>query len=90
MGGMSTNGNSLTSTHYTKSQRAMFAARRANATKATAGRMSHGSKTKFGVAETTIDEAAREAGVAASAVVEAKRIRREAAPEVVRAVRPET
>jgi ParB-like chromosome segregation protein Spo0J len=78
----------LLRTHYTPSQRAMFAAKRANATRADAGRLAH----KNGNAElrvagvVTAEEAAREVGVDASRVREAKRVRRDASPVVVRAV----
>lgn len=73
-------------THYTPSQRAMYAAKRATATKAEGGRRKHGSTSPNLVMQKTASEAARESGVAESAVIQAKAIRRAAAPEVVAAV----
>lgn len=70
-------------THYTSSQRAMFAAERANATK---GDFARNSKFRDpGVV--TVADAAEETGVAVSTVAMAKRIKRDAAPEVSAAVK---
>lgn len=66
----------------------MFAAERAKATKADAGRLRHASNSKFGVAAAvTVGEAAKEAGVSRSAVHVAKHVLRSAAPEVVEHVK---
>lgn len=69
-------------THYTASQRAMFAAERVNATKGDNKRDIH----KNGDV-VTAGEAARDVGVHVNAVQEAKRVRRVGAPEVADAVK---
>jgi len=70
-------------THYTPSQRAIFAAARANATQGD-GRW----KSQLRHPEVvTMAEAAKEVGLSRSAVARAKRLAREAAPEVVNAVK---
>lgn len=73
-------------THYTPSQRALFAAERVTAERGT-------SKSRMNICKfadvpiVTAGEAAREAGVHIKSVDNAKRIRREGAPEVVEAVK---
>lgn len=75
----------LLRTHYTPSQRAMYAAKLANATRGNPP--SHRTITKFGDREvTTVREAADALGVAHGSVGQAKRILRDAAPEVAEAV----
>lgn len=72
-------------THYTPSQRAMFAAERANATRAT-GRQ----RRLIGELpdqKTTVAEAARESAINESSVQIAKKIKREAAPEITDAIK---
>lgn len=64
-------------THYTPSQRAMFAAKRAKWPKG----KTKAQTAKFSGLDLTGPEAAKEAGVAESAVRTAKRILREGAPE---------
>ena len=78
-------------THYSVSQRAMVAAKRANlgdgqrkSQQVKFNQLANSPKDKTSF--TTIAEAAREAGVNRSAVVAAKLVRREAAPEVSAAV----
>lgn len=75
-------------THYSPSQRAIFASERANATKGDGTKIRDGTIGIFtNGAVATTRGAAREAGVAQSAVVNAKRVRRDGAPEVVAAVK---
>ena len=75
-------------THYSPSQLAMMAGRRANLPHGV--RTDHASKSaKFSTLEATpvgIGDAAQEVGVAKSTVITAKRVLRDAAPEVVEAV----
>lgn len=68
-------------THWTRSQRAMFAARRANYPKGKASAVMLRSQHLV-----TDEEAASEADVDRGTVIEAKRVRRDGAPEVVAAV----
>ena len=76
-------------THYTPSQRAMFAAGRATATRSDASKRRGIFQTKNSLEErpASIGEAAAEAGINRSSVIVAKRIARAAAPEVVDAVK---
>lgn len=76
----------LIRTHYTPSQRAMFAAKRATATKADAGSMRHPATTNLELLGKTVGQAAKETGVSSSTVAVAKRVMRLAAPEVTSAV----
>lgn len=71
-------------THYSPSQRAAFAVERVNATKADGRRLSISKNTD---AVVTAKRAAQEAGVAEAYVIAAKRVRRDGAPEVFRAVK---
>lgn len=75
-------------THYTPSQRTMFAAEIANATAADAAHMRR-DRMPYDCKKTvvTVAEAARESGVSAGAVNKAKRLRVTAAPEVTDAVK---
>lgn len=82
----------LLRTHYSVSQRTMYAAELANATRAegTRRRVEHatGTTSKFrGPRVVTVPEAASIAGVHPSNVMTAKAVRRDAAPEVVEAVK---
>ena len=76
----------LLRTHYTPSQRAMFAAQRANLARGQV-RSQVSELRDQGRPAVSIGRAAREAGVEPSTVSEAKRLVREAAPEVVQAVK---
>jgi hypothetical protein len=71
----------LCRTHYTPSQRAMFAARVATATRETRPAMRGGE-----ISPPTLDAASTAFAVDRTMVQNAKRLRREAAPEVVQAV----
>ena len=74
-------------THYTASQRSMFAARMAKATKADGAAIRDNTNTQLGIDKPkTVAEAASAAGVGKSSVIRAKYIAREGAPEVVEAV----
>ena len=80
-------------THWTPSQRAMFAARRATLTKSDGGRRRHSASTNsYWLGKSvnsqgkSLQEAANEAGVGRNQVAQAKRLLRTAAPEVVQAV----
>lgn len=78
-------------THYSPSQRAMYAAGRANATKADGHRARVGISTKNdGDAIVTGKQAGREVGVGESYVIAAKKVMRDGAPEVVASVRAGT
>jgi hypothetical protein len=74
-------------THYTRAQRAMFAAARATATYAD-GPLRRAGRRDEAIASSskTLAEAAREVGVIRQTVVNAKAILRNAAPEVTTAV----
>jgi ParB-like chromosome segregation protein Spo0J len=78
----------LLRTHYTHSQRAMYAERLATATKADGRRIRESSITEFGNDGVPVStrKAGSMMGVAQSAVVTARHIRRSAVPEVVQAV----
>ena len=74
-------------THYTASQRAMFAARMANATSADGSAIRQATPGKFaGGKIITNDQAAKRVDVSPRVVRQAKQIIREAAPEVIKAV----
>lgn len=73
-------------THYSTSQRAMFAADLANATKGESGRRRNLIHQDAGRA-TTVAEAARETGVNWSSVQMAKKVKRDGSPEVIGAVK---
>ena len=74
-------------THYTSSQRAMFAAKRATMSRSDAARIRHAKPNLVLHSHPpTILEAARQAGTGTGAVIVAKAIRRDAAPEVVAAI----
>lgn len=72
-------------THYTNSQRTIYAAARVNATQGDARKLSITKNVDAGI--TTARRAAREAGVSVSGVILAKRVLREGAPQVAEAVR---
>lgn len=74
-------------THYSPSQRAMYAGARANATIRDGRSFHKSSPTKNSGAVLTLRQAAAEVGVAQSYVIAAKRVIRDAAPEVTTAVR---
>lgn len=73
-------------THYTVSQRGIYGARRATATKSDAGRMRHPATMNSELLGMTIAQAAQEVGVSPATVAEGKRILRLASTEVVAAV----
>ena len=73
-------------THYTASQRAMFAAKRVNATASDGPTVREDGSCLYRDRIVTAGDAATAAGVGRNAVQQAKRLRREAAPEVVKAV----
>ena len=77
-------------THYTPSQRAMFAAKRVTATRADGGAIRESRKTPSlnleKVAPVTVRQASREAGVSAALISQASALHRAAGPEVVAAV----
>lgn len=77
----------LLRTHYSSSQRAMFAAERANATKAHTAAFRTSTKNSVRGEVTTAIDAAKEHGVAESYVIAAKKVRRDGAPEVSEAVK---
>jgi hypothetical protein len=72
-------------THYTPTQRALAAARRATATHKDAGLLRHPDTVNLLHVGKTVGQAAKEAGVSSSAVTQAKRVLKSAEPEVVAA-----
>lgn len=74
-------------THYSPSQRAMYAAPRATATRADGATVRDRTIDKNAQGPVTAAEAAMEVGVSPTAVKDARRVIREGAPEVAQAVR---